>query len=142
MYKVTKKLISHVEKGNFKYQNKKPCLMLSGGHGIKNLEYLKKNKLNYKIDDIFENGTLSEHIIKHIRKKERKKHGHVWFPKNWTILTIINAGKHVASLKRNINKKDHTAMYGKYKKVDVVSYKKGDRICGICPNYKQNGKEF
>jgi hypothetical protein len=28
-------------------------------------------------------------------------------------------------------------MYGKYKKVYVVTYKAFGRICGICPNFKQ-----
>lgn len=111
--------------------------MLKGGHSEKNLQYLKKNKLKHTINNIDSNGVRHGQIDCHIRPKERKPNGHVWFPKNWTDKTIANAGEYIANLKRNARKKDHIPMYGKYQKVYVVTYKSRGRICGICPKFNQ-----
>ena len=111
--------------------------MLKGGHGERNLQYLKRHKLSHKINAIDLNGVRHGQIDCHIRRNEQKPNGHVWFPKKWSDTTIARAGEHVANLKRNAKKKDHTPMQGKYKKVHVVTYKSRGRICGICPKFKQ-----
>ena len=134
---VSKNEMIHSSRGIFTYFNRKPIKMLKGGHGERNVKYLKKHKLNYAINNVDTNGVRHGQIYCHARYKERKPNGHVWFPKTWSDITIANAGKHVASLKKNVKQKDHTPMYGKYKKVFVVTYKSRGRICGICPKFKQ-----
>ncbi len=134
---VSKNEMKHTSRGIFQYANKKPIKMLKGGHGEKNLRYLKRHKLSHNINAIDSNGVRHGQIDCHIRPGERKPNGHVWFPKKWSDTTIARAGEHVANLKRNTKKRDHTPMHGKYQKVHVVTYKSRGRICGICPKFKQ-----
>lgn len=134
---VSKNEMKHSSRGIFSYLNRKPKNMLKGGHGERNIEYLKKHKLTHFINKTDSNGVRHGQINCHIRQRERKPNGHVWFPKNWNDSTISKAGEHVANLKRNQAKGDHTPMHGKYKKVHVVVYKSRGKICGICPKYRQ-----
>ncbi len=127
----------HSSRGIFSFQNRKPVKMLKGGHGERNIQYLKKHKLPYIINDIDTNGVRHGQINCHTRKREQKPRGHAWFPEKWNDFTIAKAGEHVANLKRNQSKLDHSPMYGKYKKVHVVTYKFRGRICGICPKFDQ-----
>ena len=138
-YKIvaSKNEMIHTSRGIFSYVNRKPIKMLKGGHGERNIQYLKKHGLTYIINHVDTNGVRHGQIDCHVRKTERKPYGHVWFPKNWDDFTIAKAGSYVANLKRNKGKPDHTSMHGKYKKVHVVTYKFRGRICGICPKFKQ-----
>ncbi len=135
--KVSKNELKHSARGIFSYINRKPTTMLKGGHGESNVVYLQKNSLPYKINKTDINGVRHGQIDCHIRPQEKKPFGHVWFPKNWGEKTISKAGNHVANLKKNANKLDHTAMVGKYRGVYVVTYKSRGRICGVCPKFKQ-----
>ena len=101
---VSKNEMKHTSRGIFSYFNKKPIQMLKGGHGERNLQFLNKNKLSYAINHIDTNGVRHGQIYCHIRRKEQKPNGHVWFPKQWNDTIIAKAGEHVANLKRNINK--------------------------------------
>ncbi len=134
---VSKNEMKHSSRGIFSYVKRKPVKMLKGGHGERNLKYLKKYNLSHTINDIDSNGVRHGQINCHARPKERKPGGHVWFVQKWTDKIIAKAGTHVANLKRNRNKSDHTPMHGKYKNVNVVTYKSRGRICGICPKFKQ-----
>ena len=133
----SKNEMQHSSRGIFRYQDRKPIKMLKGGHGERNIQYLKRHKLSYSIDDMDPNGVRHGQIDCHVRPRERKPRGHVWFPEKWSDKTISKAGEHVANLKRNSKASDHTPMHGKYKKVHVVTYKSRGRICGICPKFKQ-----
>ena len=133
----SKNEMRHSSRGIFGYKKRKPVKMIKGGHGERNIQYLKKHSLSYAINDIDPNGVRHGQIDCHVRPRERKPRGHVWFPKQWNDTTIAKAGSHVANLKKNKSKSDHTPMYGKYKKVHVVTYKSRGRICGICPKFKQ-----
>ncbi|MBR1890885.1 MAG: EndoU domain-containing protein [Clostridia bacterium] len=135
--KASRNEIKHSSRGIFQYANKKPVRMLKGGHGERNIGYLKKNKLSYKVNKVDSNGVRHGQILCHVRRREQSPGGHVWFPTNWSDATIRHAGEHVANLKRNTKKKDHSPMYGKFKNVDVVTYKSRGRICGICPKFIQ-----
>ena len=137
MIKVSKNEMKHSSRGIFSYFRRKPVKMLKGGHGERNIAYLKKHKLSHQIEIIDPNGVRHGKIDCHIRPKERRSKGHVWFPESWSDKTISKAGEHVANLKRNSNASDHTPMHGKYKKVHVVTYKSRGRICGICPKFEQ-----
>ena len=134
---VSKNEMKHSSRGIFSYTNRKPTKMLKGGHGERNLWYLRKHKLSHTINETDPNGVRHGQIDCHERPRERKPRGHVWFPKKWSDSTIAHAGEHVANLKRNSKKKDHTPMHGKYKTVHVVTYKSRGRICGICPKFEQ-----
>lgn len=134
---VTKNEMKHSSRGIFSYANRKPTKMLKGGHGERNLKYLRKHKLFCVVNDTDPNGVRHGQIDCHARPKERRPRGHAWFPQNWNDATIARAGLHVANLKKNKNKADHTPMHGKYKKVHVVTYKSRGRICGICPKFEQ-----
>lgn len=133
----SKNELKHSSRGIFSYLRRKPVKLLKGGHGERNVEYLKKHKLPYTINYTESNGVRHGQIGCHIRPQERKPNGHVWFPENWNDNTIAKAGEHVANLKRNNKKADHMPMHGKYKKVYVVTYKSHGRICGICPKFEQ-----
>ena len=133
----SKNEMKHSSRGIFKYQKRRPVKMLKGGHGERNIRYLKRHNLSHTINDTDSNGVRHGQIDCHMRPSERKHRGHVWFPKNWNDTIIANAGSYVANLKRNKAKPDHTPMHGKYKKVHVVTYKSRGRICGICPKFRQ-----
>ena len=130
----------HTSRGIFRYFNRKPIKMLKGGHGERNIAYLKKHKLSFTINSIDSNGVRHGQIDCHIRPKERRPRGHAWFPERWSDTTIAKAGEYVANLKRNLKISDHAQMHGKYKGVHVVTYKSRGRICGICPKFSQEGK--
>ena len=134
---VSRNEMKHSSRGIFSYTNRKPVKMLKGGHGERNIQYLRKHKLSHTINNTDFNGVRHGQIDCHVRPRERKPQGHAWFPEKWSDTTIARAGEHVANLKRNSKKKDHTPMYGKYKKVFVVTYKSRGRICGICPKFEQ-----
>lgn len=129
--------MKHSSRGIFSYTNRKPTKMLKGGHGERNIQYLKKNKLSHAVNNTDPNGVRHGQIDCHVRSRERKPRGHVWFPQEWDDATISKAGSHVANLKKNKAKADHTPMHGKYKKVHVVTYKSRGRVCGICPKFEQ-----
>jgi hypothetical protein len=133
----SKNEMKHSSRGIFGYKQRKPVKMIKGGHGERNIQYLKKHNLSHAINDIDPNGVRHGQIDCHVRPRERKPRGHVWFPERWNDTTIAKAGSHVANLKKNISKPDHTPMHGKYKKVHVVTYKSRGRICGICPKFRQ-----
>ena len=133
----SKNEMKHSSRGIFGYEKRKPVKMIKGGHGERNIQYLKKHSLSHTINDIDPNGVRHGQIDCHARPRERKPRGHVWFPEQWNDTTIAKAGSHVANLKKNKAKPDHTPMYGRYKKVHVVTYKSRGRICGICPKFKQ-----
>ena len=134
---VSKNEMTHSSRGIFSYNNRKPVKMIKGGHGERNIQYLKKHKLSHTVNFVDANGVRHGQIACHIRSRERKPNGHAWFPITWDDACISKAGEHVANLKRNSRKPDHTPMHGKYKKVHVVAYKARGRICGICPKFKQ-----
>ena len=108
---VSRNEMKHSSRGIFGYANRKPTKMLKGGHGECNLRYLKKHRLSYTINDIDLNGVRHGQIDCHVRPRERKPKGHVWFPKKWSDTTIARAGEHVANLKRNSKKKDRPHAY-------------------------------
>ena len=136
----SKNEMKHSSRGIFRYENRKPVKMLKGGHGERNLQYLKKHNLQHTINATDSNGVRHGQIECHVRPRERKPKGHAWFPQKWDDVTIAKAGEHVANLKKNKNKSDHAPMHGKYKKVHVVAYKSRGRICGICPKFEQEKK--
>ena len=121
--RVSKNEMKHSSRGIFAYRNRKPIQMLKGGHGQRNVDYLKKHRLAFGIDEILRNGVRYGHIQNHKRSNERKNRGHAWFPEKWSDVTIKNAGEHVANLKNNRKMKNHVPMHGRYKGVDVVTYK-------------------
>lgn len=133
----SKNEMRHSSRGIFSYKNRKPVRMLKGGHGERNVEYLKRHKLSHKINNIDSNGVRHGQIDCHMRPRERKSNGHAWFPEKWDDKTISRAGEYVANLKRNSKTPDHTPMHGKFKGVHVVVYKFRGRICGICPKFEQ-----
>lgn len=135
--KASKNEMKHSSRGIFLYEKRKPTKMLKGGHGERNIQYLQKNHLSYKINDIDANGVRHGQIACHKRPQEQQPRGHVWFPSNWDDSKIAAAGEHVANLKKNAKAPDHSPMHGSYRGVQVVSYKSRGRICGICPKFKQ-----
>lgn len=110
---ISKKAQRHASKGDFIYP-KKIITMKSGGHGQENIAFLRKKKLSYGIDTEFSNGVRLGHIDRHRDKRNTRKNGHAWFPREWGRNEIREAGEHVASLKRNrvlIDNQKHTGRY-------------------------------
>lgn len=139
---VSKKAQRHSSKGDFYYHgrnsNRKTLTMKSGGHGQENISYLTKHKMNHDIETTFSNGVRLGHIEKHRNKRDRQKNGHAWFPKSWNITDITNAGKHVASLKKNRHLTDGQKYTGRYKGVTVGIIARRNRIKTIFPFFDVN----
>jgi len=98
---VSRDEMKHVSRGIFRYENRKPVTMVKGGHGEDNIRYLKKNGLEHQINKPFSNGVRNGSVACHDRPQERKKEGHMWFPKFWSNRKIEKAGLHVVNLKKN-----------------------------------------
>ena len=139
----SQKAIRHASVGDFKYQKKNPSAkrtlrMKSGGHGQENIAFLKKKKINHKIETEFENGVRLGHIPDHIRKPDRQNNGHAWFPAFWKRKDIKKAGEHVASLKKNKNPMDGQRYTGRYKGVSVGIICRKNKIKTVFPNFDVN----
>ena len=48
----SKNEMKHSSRGIFSYKKRKPVKMIKGGHGERNIQYLKKHSLSYAINDI------------------------------------------------------------------------------------------
>ncbi len=120
---ISKKAQEHASRGTFIYPKdqrpKKILTMKSGGHGQENIAFLRKKKLSYGIDTEFSNGVRLGHIGQHVKKRDARKNGHAWFPRDWDRNEIRVAGEHVASLKRNRILIDNHKHTGRYRGVTV-----------------------
>lgn len=59
--------MKHASRGIFTYVKRKPTKMLKCGHGERNIQYLNKNNLPYKINTIDTNGVRHGQIVCHVR---------------------------------------------------------------------------
>lgn len=138
--KISKRTIKHSSHGTFKYVERKPVKMLSGGHGQNNIDYLKRNKVNYFIVHQYDNGVRLGNVSIHKRKVCRENGKQCWFPKNWTEKDMENAAKHILSLKKNQGLDPSTPKTGYYKGVKVGLYDKDGKVTTIFPWYNQRRK--
>lgn len=132
----TKKAMKHSSRGDFKYENRKPVKMLSGGQGQENIDYLNKNKIVYNTAYQYNNGVRLGNVGIHKDPRCRYKNKQCWFPESWTKKDIKAAAQHVLSLKKNqnLNKKAKT---GYYKGVKVGVYDVNGKVHTVFPWYTQ-----
>lgn len=138
---ITKKAIKHSTLGDFVYPKMffphKILTMKSGGHGQENISFLNSKNMSYNIDTLYSNGVRLGHINKHLRKRDKHRNGHAWFPSTWSTNDIIKAGQHVASLKRNKTPIDGKKT-GRYQGVTTaITIRKG-KIKTIFPFFDVN----
>lgn len=128
--------MKHSSRGEFKYQNRKPVKMLSGGHGQENIDYLDKNKIVYSTTYQYKNGVRLGNVSIHKYSRCRYKGKQGWFPKSWTRKDIKAAAKYVLSLKKN-QRLDKQAKTGCYKGVKVGVYASKGKVDTVFPWFAQ-----
>lgn len=136
---ISKKCVKHSNKGDFKFENRKPIKMTGGGHGQDNIKYLKSKNIEHHVTMEYNNGVRRGNVSIHKTGKKRKGNDHAWFPENWTEKDIKAAGIHVMSLKKNQRRANQKPYTGTYKGVKVGTYTNNGRVSTIYPWYIQNG---
>ena len=71
--------------------------MKGGGHGQKNIDYLKENGFKVNILKIYSNGVRIGNVPKHKSPSKKNGTGQSWFPKKWTEKDISNVASKIAS---------------------------------------------
>ncbi|ACI60324.1 EndoU domain-containing protein [Ureaplasma urealyticum] len=139
--KVSEFCFVHVNEGKFVNANDKNKIRLhTGGHGQANIELLKRLRIGYEINLIFENGVRVGNVENHKNNCKSKNNGQTWLPKSWTDKTILKAGEYVSKLKKNINAPDGKIVYGTYRNVRIGLIKRDNKIVSFFPDSKQNSK--
>ena len=113
-----------------------PIKLKSGGHGQKNIELLKKYKIEYKIVQTYDNGVRVGFIPNHKIKTKPYGTNQAWFPEDWTDNDIKHAGEHVANLRNNI-KSQGNPKFAWYKGVKVGIFTSQGRVTAIFPDINQ-----
>ena len=136
---VSKKCVNHSNKGQFGYTNRQPTIMLGGGHGQDNINYLNSKNIAHDILVEYNNGVRQGNISIHFKRHKRHRGKQMWFPKGWTEKDIKAAGEHVMSLKKNQKRENFKPHTGTYKGVRVGTYTSNGRVTTIFPCYEQKG---
>ena len=92
--------------------------MKGGGHGQSNIDFLKKNGIDYNIIKEYENGVRVGNVPKHKTPLKRTGTEQAWFPQNWSDTKI----------------KDGVISFGEYDGVRVGIIKTDGRIGTIFPD--------
>lgn len=108
--------------------------LINGGHGQANIDYLKRNNIEFNIVKEYENGVRVGNIPSHKNKFKRTGTGQAWFPENWSEVDIKNAGEYVANLPSNKNLGDGTWAFGEYNGVRVGIIKNNGEVGTIIPD--------
>lgn len=129
-----------------------------GGHGQSNLYELEKrreefknhpkfkefkDRFEYNIEEILENGVRLGNIPKHKRKHERTGKNHAWFPKGWDNEKIHIAGTYVANLEKGyiklpLNKNNGYYKYASFDGIIVgVIFETEDKVGTVFPDNEQ-----
>lgn len=112
---------------------------ISGGHGQTSIDYLEKNQIDYEINKEYNNGVRVGNILNSKQKYSRSGNNHTWFPKEWSIADIREAGELITSKYSNQKIKDGEKRTITFKNVKVVGiYNKGE-ITTLFPHKNQNG---
>lgn len=104
----------------------------------KNIQLLKKYKIQYNIQKVYSNGVRIGNIPNHRKKAKRSGNNQAWFPSKWSEKDIKRAGEHVAALKHNRKIANGVPMFGNYKGVRVGVIKTNGRISTIFPDSDQS----
>lgn len=113
---------------------------ISGGHGQTAIDYIDKNNIAYEVNIEYNNGVRVGNIIDSKNKKFKTSNNHTWFPKDWSIGDIREAGENVSGyFKSRGNIKDGQHYSLMYKGVEVtVIYQEGE-VSTIYPSKNQLG---
>ncbi|ACI59738.1 transposase [Ureaplasma urealyticum serovar 10 str. ATCC 33699] len=129
----------HANEGKFVNANDKNKIRLdTGGHGQANLELLKRLRIGYEINVIFENGVRVGNVKNHKNKDKSENNGQTWLPKSWTEEMILEAGEDVAKSTENQNVPDGVIIYGTYQNVRIGLIKRDNKIVSFFPDSKQD----
>lgn len=131
---ISEDTIKHSSIGTFN----KVGRMMSGGHSQRNIDLLKKNKIDYKIEKTYSNGVRIGSVPNHKEPKKKKGINQSWFPKNWNDNTIIRAGQVVA---RGSVMDDGVAKIGHYRNVQVGIIRTKGKIATIFPTNIQKDRK-
>lgn len=122
--------LKHADLGDFN-TNKR---LVNGGHGQSNINYLKKNNIDFNIVKEYPNGVRTGNIPSHKNKMKRAGNGQSWFPKEWNDSKIRDAGNHINNLPQNKNLSDGQWAFGDYDGVRVGTIKKDGAVTTIIPD--------
>ena len=111
--------------------------MKGGGHGQRNIEFLKEKGIEFNMVKEYSNGVRIGNIPSHKSKLKRTGTGQSWFPEPWSKNDISNAGKYVIRLFDNINVSDGVAVFGNYQGVRVGVIKTNGKVGTIFPDISQ-----
>lgn len=127
----------HSNDGEFTKNSNK---YISGGHGQTAIDYMDKNNIAYEVNIEYNNGVRVGNIIDSKNKKFKTGNNHTWFPKDWSIGDIREAGENVSGyFKSQGNIKDGQHYSLMYKGVEVtVIYQEGE-VSTIFPSKNQSG---
>lgn len=127
--------IEHSSKGEF---TKNSNRLEKGGHGQENIEYLKKNNIEFNVVKTYKNGVRVGYVPGHISRKKQTGIEQSWFPKNWGRATIKRAGQVVS---RGEKSKDGVIKEGHYGNVNVGVIRTNGSIATIFPMSVQKDKK-
>lgn len=113
---------------------------ISGGHGQTSIEYMDKNKMTYEVNIEYNNGVRVGNIINSKNKLFKTGNNHTWFPKDWSIGDIREAGEHISGyFKSQGNIKDGQHYSMQYRGLNItIIYNKGE-VATIFPSKNQPG---
>ena len=133
---VDNKALEHSTVGDFTYDHKtgQVSRMKGGGHGQSNIDFLKKNGIDYNIIKEYENGVRVGNVPKHKTPSKRTGTEQAWFPQNWSDSKIKDAGNFIANLPENKSLANGVIAFGEYDGVRVGIIKTDGRIGTIFPD--------
>ncbi|MBC1307834.1 T7SS effector LXG polymorphic toxin [Listeria booriae] len=128
--------IKHADVGDFTVNPStgKISKMKGGGHGQSNIVFLREHGLEVNIEKTYSNGVRTGNVPNHKLKAKRTGNNQSWFPENWTVKDIENAGQVVVNQPNFANIKDGEAIFGEYRGVRVGVIKTNGQPATIFPD--------
>ena len=136
---ISKKAQKHSSKGDFGKGKNGKLILIGGGHGQENIDFLNKKKIDNNVTLLYNNGVQIGNVSNHRRRKNRECSGQCWFPKEWSKKDIKKAGQYVMGLKKNSERTNQIPHWGTVNKVKVGVYTKNGFVKSIFPCYFQKG---
>ena len=126
----------HSDEGEYVNNGKRHS---SGGHGQTSLDYFEKKKIEYIINKEYNNGVRVGNIPWSKQPLSREGNNHTWFPQNWTIADIREAGEAISNKYRNQKIKDGEKRSIIHKGVKVVAIYNRGEVSTVFPDKHQRG---
>ena len=96
---ISNKALEHSSKGEFTKESNR---LEKGGHGQENIDYMKKNNIEFNIIKEYKNGVRVGNVPRHTNNKKQSGINQSWFPKKWDRRKIKQAGQVVSRGEKNL----------------------------------------